>query len=701
MADVEDDFAETPAPEYPTGSGKRRKQGDSSAHQFHSTISRDASNGHDKYPIFSEAQLRKDSDDEEPDLSSKTPANLFPGSSSKWNEHAQFAADYIKASKYKGAKPPMPQSLNDRPDMSTARATARTNGLDRVRSSYDRPTPAEPMRSSRPIVEWERQRYSPPSTIEEADDEGIYHPRSRSPSPIRVLRSSPPPPPPPGPDSRRRRRVVEPERVSVIERSLPVRRPPGTSHGHHNPEFSGRRVLVSQKYDPDMEEGPRYQAPLPLPRASTFARPYDYLDEIEPIPAPPRSASKRKYPDHAKHEDPHPAYDYSPDIPSNDQDIRYNGPELWRSYEADQVESEDDLNSTWTPETVAPLRQRPPVKKYPSKAPSYRILCRVECDVVHERRHTEDRVHPALIFEDVPHWNPRFTKTKGHLTGFRPIYSLSQWLKSIDPLSFVVYRTYLCSWSSFKTIPRDGTLDMPTLRVADSEAKDFNESIEVLSSELEEALLSVAKCKIECFTGLQDADSRSGNLIFDSPYLFFYHHRAVLSELSKQGDERLRREVFPLLIYLKERQKALYRQADHHFAKKTTDANVLKFLFCPNEIVVSKTKKSDIECAYAIRYLHFFPDDSIELICWAWTYDGTELKRREKKIDVRYKAGNARSVLKLAAYPLRFAPEELRAKLFARGTRFWELRTPQLVTYKGMNFLQEKYIVSASCSLTV
>jgi len=393
-------------------------------------------------------------------------------------------------------------------------------------------------------------------------------------------------------------------------------------------------------------------------------------------------------------EDFYPSYEYAPESSSIDPDVKRIRPDIRRSLEEDQIESSDDQESIWTPETMVIPRHRLPARKSSTKTQSYRILCRIECNLVHGRELREDRVHPALIFEDVPHWNPRFNKTKGHLTGFRPIYSLGQWLKSIDPSSFVVYRTYSCSWGSFKANPRDGAINMPTVRVSDSEAQDFNESIEILSSELEEALLSVAKCKSECFTGLQYADTRNDNLLFESPYLFFFHHRAVLSELSKKGDERLRREVFPLLIYLKERQRALYRQADNYFAKKMTDANVLKFLFCPNEIVVSKKKKNGIYCAYAIRYLHFYPDESIELVCWAWTYDGLELKRKSEKIHVSYKAGDPRSVLELAAYPLRFAPEELRAQLLARGTRFWALRTPQLVTYKGMNFMQEKYIVS-------
>ncbi|KAH7346227.1 hypothetical protein BKA65DRAFT_585104 [Rhexocercosporidium sp. MPI-PUGE-AT-0058] len=301
------------------------------------------------------------------------------------------------------------------------------------------------------------------------------------------------------------------------------------------------------------------------------------------------------------------------------------------------------------------------------------------------------------MFEDVPHWNPRFNKTNAHLTGFRPIYSLGQWLKSIDPLSFIVYRTYACSRGSVKPALRNGDINMPTIRVPDSEAQDFNESIEILSSELEEALLSVAKCRIECFTGLQDADSRNDKLSFDSPYLFLYHHRAVLSELSKKGDEDLRREAFPLLIYLKERQRGIYKQADQLFAKKVTDAKVLKFLFCPNEIVVSK--KNGIELAYAVRYLHFHPDDSIQLVCWAWTYDGSELKRKSEKLHLIFKAGDARTILDLNVYPLRFATEEIKARLLARGTRMWELRMPQLVTYKGMDFLQEKFINEGRCML--
>lgn len=238
---------------------------------------------------------------------------------------------------------------------------------------------------------------------------------------------------------------------------------------------------------------------------------------------------------------------------------------------------------------------------------------------------------------------------------------------------------------------RDDEIVMPEVQVKDSEAQDFNESMEILSSNLQRAIFKVAKCKTECFTGLSDPYSQSDNLKLHSPYLFLYHHRSLLSELSKE-DKSFRAEILPLLIYLKERQRGLYKQADGLFAKNMTDANVLKFLFCPNEIVVSQ--KNGVDTAYAIRYLHFHPDDSIQLVSWAWTYDGSNLKRKSEKLQVTFKAGVAKVVSDLAAYPLRFASEEVKARLLARGARFWELRTPQLVTYKGMNFLQEKYIVS-------
>ena len=66
-----------------------------------------------------------------------------------------------------------------------------------------------------------------------------------------------------------------------------------------------------------------------------------------------------------------------------------------------------------------------------------------------------------------------------------------------------------------------------------------------------------------------------------------------------------------------------------------------------------------------------------------------------------FKVGEARSILDLSAYPLRFASDELKASLLARGKRMWELRLPQLVTYKGMDFLQEKFIVGSAIEKTI
>ncbi len=339
----------------------------------------------------------------------------------------------------------------------------------------------------------------------------------------------------------------------------------------------------------------------------------------------------------------------------------------------------------------------PPSRTVPAKTPirtsTYRILCKIECHENFDRSERHGHVrHPAVIYEDVPQWNPIYSKTTPHLTGRHPVYNLDDYLASCDRLCFIVFRSYSCSYTlPRQNLQRNALGAMPTVRVRDAERKDFNESLEIISETLAGAIVKVAKCKVDCFTGLLDSPGASDQLNFNGPYLFLYHHRSILSELSKKETEPSRREVLALLIYLKERQKTDYKEADTLLAKNMITAKFLKFLFCPNEIVVSN--RSGFEVAYAIKYLHFYPDDSMQLTCWAWVFDGASLKRRAESIQVSCKGGDFTKITDLDAYPLRFASEETKIRLLKRGTHFWELRIPQLVTYKGMNFLQEKYIV--------
>lgn len=351
-------------------------------------------------------------------------------------------------------------------------------------------------------------------------------------------------------------------------------------------------------------------------------------------------------------------------------------------------DSDYDVNDREIPKT----RGSQATTKNPIRSSTYRILCEIKCHKLHDEDDA-GAIHRSSFFEDVPYWNKRFKKTTPHLTGCIPVYNLKSYLASSNGLFFLVIREYSCSYTLSQYNVTQGIRAWPSVRVRDDEQKEFTEHLEIVSESLQMSIKKVSKCQVDCFTGLSSPRRALECLEFESPYLFLYHHRSLLSELAKNEAEVSRREILALLIYLKQRQKTTYGIIDAMFAKSMTDATSLDYLFCPNEIVVSS--RSGIEVAYAIRYVHFYADGSLQLNCWAWVFDGTHLKRRTERINVSCKGSNPIKITDLDAYPLRFATEETKARLLKRGARFWELRTPQLATYMGMNFLQEKYIVSS------
>jgi mRNA-degrading endonuclease RelE of RelBE toxin-antitoxin system len=346
-------------------------------------------------------------------------------------------------------------------------------------------------------------------------------------------------------------------------------------------------------------------------------------------------------------------------------------------------------------------QKKPADSKKRVQISTYRIFCTIECHGADD--YGRQIHHPTVIFEDVPQWNPKFKKTNPHLIGRRPIFHLSTYLSTRNPLSFVIFRNYSCTGTNYResVSPPKGVRVMPVARMQDDEKKEIiKESLEIKSETLEAAIKKVARCKMNCFIDglLRDSPGDAyleygqDKLSFDSPYLFLYHHRLMLSELSKKEEERTRREILSLLIYLKERENALYKESDQLLAKGKTNAKLIKFLFCPNEMVV--TRQSGIVIAYAIKELYVNPAGSVRLKCWAWIYGGGALRRQGKDLQVHCKGDQTIAITDLPTYPLRFASQEIKDQLIKKGERFWELRVPQLVTYRGMNFLQERYIVS-------
>jgi hypothetical protein len=329
----------------------------------------------------------------------------------------------------------------------------------------------------------------------------------------------------------------------------------------------------------------------------------------------------------------------------------------------------------------------------------YCIVCEIKCS----NRQPYDN-HRSLLFEDVPFLRARSKANAPHLEGTRPIQSLGKYLKERGA-SFVVLRTYCCSAENL-TMPvvsvepaKSGNSGMssreerttpllrpPKLRYPETYVdlkvrKDIAERLHVISEPVIAKIQKLAAYNPGILIGENDGQPY-GPLEMHFPYLFLFHHQSKLRENLGDETDEIQAILLDFLQYGESCQGDKFQRAAELFSRGKSSHELQDFLFETNGAVVCKEK--DVISAYMLRYIEQKDwGGPPTLDCWSWCSNGTELKRKKRKIDLRWPKENEYSIDSLEVYPLKYASQTTRDSLLRQGKNYWNLRHQHKVAYSG------------------
>ena len=305
------------------------------------------------------------------------------------------------------------------------------------------------------------------------------------------------------------------------------------------------------------------------------------------------------------------------------------------------------------------------------------------------------------MFTDPPYWSDKLSvpgeaetrsSNRLHLAGNVPIKNMHAWLSSIGGVAFIVFRDYRCSdslrWNTLRGA--SGGTNAPICR---------NESIAVISDDLQIAINNVAKCapsdsaykpppRPTEYSHLKNQNNEKDE---ELPHKFLYHHRHALLQYAKTEGLETSNQVIELLQYLESSKGSVYKAADTLFAQGEVKRHHIELLFCPNDIIISQQNGLPIACI-----LREWPvgQGTISLECWHWGFDGNCLHRRPITISIRRPPDAKIKIRQLEAYPIKFAAQAEIDRLLARGRKWWGLRYQILVSYRGWDYETQKFYVS-------
>ncbi len=319
----------------------------------------------------------------------------------------------------------------------------------------------------------------------------------------------------------------------------------------------------------------------------------------------------------------------------------------------------------------------------------YVVLYRVVCSSGYRKcngRIYQDRPRVAVVDGEV------------HLTGSRPVLDLGALLAARkDPAEFVVFHESDC-------VDGDETY-LAQVSATPPGAEPFREIIFVVSEKLQRALQRLSRfAPNDGAYGRSQQDNRPSPRLCSAPFstspseyslYFLYHHRDAIHKAVTM--DPCGRDVKPLLMYVLDSPKGMFADCDALFGQGLVSPETLPWLFLPNEVVVSNSGQGEV--AFVLRHFSVSArgvgSDSVELACWNWGYDGRWLRRKENTGTVTVSRGVATPIAKLTAYPLRYADERTRLRLFERGSRFWASRNSTHFSYEGPDYNGERIYVGS------
>jgi hypothetical protein len=372
--------------------------------------------------------------------------------------------------------------------------------------------------------------------------------------------------------------------------------------------------------------------------------------------------------------------------------------------------------------------EQPPAQLPPS---FWKVLHRVHCAGEAEKR----------MYTDEP-YQSKYSNGQCHLCGRDEVKNIDLFIERHKEFAFIVYIDYRCTghynglhaggWEDIGSLgmpgegaklsrrsaqrkgPARGNGDIEPQRSRrqlpdedDFEATTTSAALVITCDVLHEGLLNLLSQNSVfkfCFHYTEDTQE------FPVPFLAYYHfHDAIQDALRGLDDEEERKQLQLLSTFIMQTYSNEFAHVGNMFDRGVVTMPFLKYLFVPNEIVLAVTKGQTTGHIQQ-GFLEFSPghlstpmsveavlvgaaggeaSESVEkpqvasLKVKNWGFNGEFIMQMKNlSIDWDIPAKQEREIAKLNVYPLRFASDDLKAHLAARGRTFWECRKNKYVNYE-------------------
>ncbi|KAJ4305544.1 hypothetical protein N0V90_001075 [Kalmusia sp. IMI 367209] len=176
----------------------------------------------------------------------------------------------------------------------------------------------------------------------------------------------------------------------------------------------------------------------------------------------------------------------------------------------------------------------------------------------------------GTCYFDHPEWAQRQKSIVSRI----PVKNFDLFLERNKNIVFIVFRDFKSKLMKTRT---KNTLSPP---------KHMSESIYLVDRQLRRALEALLKQDWRYQSSVQFI-SRTGE--FKAPYLFIYHNRRYWNKMLTRCSETVRGHLDLLAMYVSDTYGDEYIAADILFAKRKVSAGLIKYLFQPGDILLSRS----------------------------------------------------------------------------------------------------------------
>jgi hypothetical protein len=380
-----------------------------------------------------------------------------------------------------------------------------------------------------------------------------------------------------------------------------------------------------------------------------------------------------------------------------------NPQSLFISYLLDTIEfiryERNFMESLLTQPIVRPAPPPPPPPSMPSpKAPTRPVKSVPRRQVLHQVLCVAQYHFHAIeaFYEDKP--VKRFSEQSGdqELEGDIVVTHLGRYCVQNPDISFIIFKQHQCVQGERPLSKRQLEWEYRISEISHTQISPRAERMVIPPGVLQKAVVKVALCDPPRPAYQDDITGMDEKMIdMDAPYVFLYHHRAALRKLSEEGSDPMTEHVLALLDFIDSEWEAEYREADNQFDSGIVTNKHIDKLFCPNNIVIKKSKET--VRAYVIATWPRRPrETSLAIPCWSWIYNGINLQRDHTVLQLPLPLPDGSTIADMSIRPISKTDNTIIEELRMRGKKFWAMKERYFGCYSGFDIEKTKNHVGPS-----